>query len=106
MTNEEQLQHKIEKLTIDCEAANALGAKLLADNIEFMLENVEIKDLLKEAVSDIHTLLKGSKLTPQTCSKCAALPLCNEAGTSCNSDACKWRYADEALKIINGGVER
>lgn len=99
MTNEEQLNEEIKRLKADYEAAESLGAKLLSDNIEFLLENVALKDLLNTAVIDIKGLLKCSN-SVKACGYCAKLALCNER-SDCNTDFCKWRYADKALNIIN-----
>lgn len=99
MTNEEQLHEEIKRLKADYEAAESLGAKLLSDNIEFLLENVALKDLLNTALIDIKGLLKCS-YSVKACGYCAKLALCNER-SDCNTDFCKWRYADKALNIIN-----
>lgn len=98
MTNEEQLTEEIKKLKADYEAAESLGAKLLSDNIEFLLENVALKDLLNTAVIDIKGLLKCSH-SVKACGYCAKLAICNER-SDCNTDICKWRYADKALNMI------
>ena len=98
MTNEEQLNEEIKKLKADYEAAETLGAKLLSDNIEFLLENVALKELLNTAVIDIKGLLKCSH-SVKACGYCAKLAICNER-SDCNTDICKWRYADKALNII------
>ena len=98
MKPEEQLNEEIKKLKSDYEAAETLGAKLLSDNIEFLMENVELKDLLNTAVKDIHCLLKCSH-SVKACGYCAKLAICNER-SDCNTDICKWRFADKALNII------
>ena len=96
MKPEEQLNEEIKKLKADYEAAETLGAKLLSDNIEFLLENVALKELLNTAVIDIKGLLKCSH-SVKACGYCAKLAICNER-SDCNTDVCKWRYADKALK--------
>lgn len=98
MKPEEQLNEEIKKLKADYEAAETLGAKLLSDNIEFLLENVALKELLNTAVIDIKGLLKCSH-SVKACGYCAKLAICNER-SDCNTDVCKWRYADKALNII------
>lgn len=100
--NEEQLNEEIKKLKADYEAAESLGAKLLSDNIEFLLENVALKDLLNTAVIDIKGLLKCSH-SVKACGYCAKLAICNER-SDCNTDICKWRYAEKALSIIQEGA--
>lgn len=60
---------------------------------EWLQELKEAKRLLKEAVEDINAA--------EACDTCEYYSVIN--GAECQKDDCyKWRYADEALKLIGG----
>ena len=72
---------------------------------ELMDELKEAKRLLKVAVEDIHELLCDKKNLDgngQSCNICSYIewcPCCKEC--TIREDLRNWRYADEALKLLN-----
>ena len=96
------ISEKLGDIEKDYNAQTTVIGFLEDDNKRFDDENKELKRLLKLATEHIRLLIESSI----TCEACA---LYDTATTDCMgeedkrcSDMCKWKYADEALKLIRG----
>lgn len=68
---------------------------------ELMDELEEAKRLLKAAVEDLNSVGRVLEDNDILCMKYIACKGCPFGGDNCN----KWRYADEALKLIGGEID-
>ena len=72
--------------------------KMLRDTVA---ELCEAKRLLKAAVEDLNSVGRVLEDNDILCMKYIACKGCPFDGDNCN----KWRYADEALKLIGGEID-
>ena len=68
---------------------------------EWLTELKEAKRLLKAAVEDLNSVGRVLEDNDILCMKYIACKGCPFDGDNCN----KWRYADEALKLIGGEID-
>lgn len=105
LTELKELRNSIGAVKLkDMKEAVGLLQELNAENDQLTSQLAEAKWLLKSAVEDIHELLCDKKNLDgngQSCNICSYIewcPCCKEC--TIREDLRNWRYADEALKLI------